>query len=139
VSKLFTRFAGWCAWSLGHPLAFVLACAATLAWAVTGPVFDYSDTWQLVINTGTTVATFLMIFVLQHSQNRDSTAIQAKLDELIRSSQASNKLVRAERLTEKEVEKLRSSSPKKGTVRRSTRSVQPTKKPRRPNLSLVRS
>jgi low affinity Fe/Cu permease len=78
-----------------------------LAWAVSGPVFNYSDTWQLVINTGTTVATFLMIFVLQHSQNRDATAIQAKLDELIRSSEASNKLIRAERLTETEVEELR--------------------------------
>ena len=65
---------------LGLRFAFILACLATLAWAVTGPVFNYSDTWQLVINTGTTVATFLMIFVLQHSQNRDATAIQAKLD-----------------------------------------------------------
>jgi len=107
MSKLFTRFAAWCAWAFGHPIAFILACLATLAWAVCGPIFNYSDTWQLVINTGTTVATFLMIFVLQHSQNRDSTAIQAKLDELIRSSQASDKLIRAERLTEKEVEKLR--------------------------------
>jgi len=107
MSKLFTRFAGWCAWAFGHPLAFILACLATVIWAVSGPIFNYSDTWQLVINTGTTVATFLMIFVLQHSQNRDSTAIQAKLDELIRSSQASNKLIRAERLTEKEVEDLR--------------------------------
>jgi low affinity Fe/Cu permease len=108
MSKLFTRFAGWCAWAFGHPLAFILACLATAVWAMTGPVFNYSDTWQLVINTGTTVATFLMVFVLQHSQNRDSTAIQAKLDELIRSSEASNKLIRAERLTETEVEGLRS-------------------------------
>jgi len=107
MSKLFTRFAGWCAWAFGHPLAFILACLATLAWAVSGPVFDYSDTWQLVINTGTTVATFLMIFVLQHSQNRDATAIQAKLDELILASEASNKLIRAEQLTEEEVEALR--------------------------------
>jgi low affinity Fe/Cu permease len=107
MSKLFTRFAGWWAWAFGHPLAFILACLATLAWAVTGPVFNYSDTWQLVINTGTTVATFLMIFVLQHSQNRDSTAIQAKLDELIVASEGSNKLVRAEQLTEEEVEDLR--------------------------------
>jgi low affinity Fe/Cu permease len=107
MSKLFTRFAGWCAWAFGHPLAFILACLATVIWAVTGPVFDYSDTWQLIINTGTTVATFLMIFVLQHSQNRDATAIQAKLDELILASEASNKLIRAERLTEEEVEDLR--------------------------------
>jgi low affinity Fe/Cu permease len=112
MSKLFTRFAGWCAWAFGHPLAFILACLATLAWAVTGPVFNYSDTWQLVINTGTTVATFLMIFVLQHSQNRDSTAIQAKLDELIRASEAS-KLIRAEQLTEAEVEDLRCDQPAK--------------------------
>jgi len=69
MSKLFTRFAGWCAWAFGHPLAFILACLATLAWAVTGPVFNYSDTWQLVINTGTTVATFLMIFVLQLAES----------------------------------------------------------------------
>ena len=61
MSKLFTRFAGWCAWAFGHPLAFILACLATLAWGVTGPVFNYSDTWQLVINTGTTVATFLIL------------------------------------------------------------------------------
>ena len=107
MNKMFTRFAGWCAWAFGHPLAFILACAATLAWAAAGPVFNYSDTWELVIYTGTTVATFLMIFVLQHSQNRDSTAIQAKLDELIQASDAPNKLIRAERLTEKEVEELR--------------------------------
>ena len=113
MSKLFTRFAGWCAWAFGHPLAFILACFATLAWAVTGPVFNYSDTWQLVINTGTTVATFLMIFVLQHSQNRDATAIQAKLDELILASEASNKLIRAEQLTEEEVEELRCDPPRR--------------------------
>ena len=111
MSKLFTRFAGWCAWAFGHPLAFILACLATLAWAVTGPVSNYSDTWQLVINTGTTVATFLMIFVLQHSQNRDATAIQAKLDELILASEASNRLIRAEQLTEEEVEELRCDPP----------------------------
>ena len=74
-------------------------------------MFNYSDTWQLVINTGTTVATFLMIFVLQHSQNRDATAIQAKLDELIHASEASNKLIRAEQLTEAEVEELRCDEP----------------------------
>ena len=107
MSKLFTRFAGWCVWAFGHPLSFILACLATLVWAVTGPVFNYSDTWQLVINTGTTVATFLMIFILQHSQNRDATAIQAKLDELILVSESSNKLIRAEQLTEEEVEELR--------------------------------
>ena len=107
MNKLFTRFAGWCALAFGHPSAFLLACLATMAWAASGPIFNYSDTWQLVINTGTTVATFLMIFVLQHSQNRYSTAIQAKLDELIQVSAAPNSLIRAEQLTEVEVEELR--------------------------------
>jgi low affinity Fe/Cu permease len=121
MNKLFTRFAGWCAWAFGHPIAFILACLATLALAVTGPVFNYSDTWQLVINTGTTVATFLMIFVLQHSQNRDATAIQAKLDELIRAGEASNRLIRAERLTESEVEDLRCDQPPESEDKTGTR------------------
>ena len=86
MKTLFTRFAGWCAWAAGHPLAFVLASGSCIVWALLGPVFDYSDTWQLVINTGTTVLTFLMVFVLQHSQNRDAIALQAKLDELIMST-----------------------------------------------------
>lgn len=67
MKSLVTRFAGWVAWATGHPLAFTLATGACLVWAATGPVFHYSDTWQLVINTGTTVLTFLMVFVLQHS------------------------------------------------------------------------
>lgn len=108
MNKLFTRFAGWSAWATGHPLAFVVATAACVVWAVTGPIFDYSDTWQLVINTGTTVLTFLMVFVLQHSQNRDAVAIQAKLDELIlHTRHARNDLIEAEKLTEKELELLR--------------------------------
>jgi low affinity Fe/Cu permease len=108
MSTLFTRFAGWCAWAAGHPLAFVLASATCIVWAVTGPIFHYSDTWQLVINTGTTVLTFLMVFVLQHSQNTDAIAIQAKLDELImHTKNARNDLIEAEKLTEQEVELLR--------------------------------
>ena len=104
---MFSRFAGWVAWALGHPLAFVIATGTCLLWAVTGPLFAYSDTWQLVINIGTTVLTFLMVFVLQHSQNRDATAIQAKLDELIRVGASRNDLIRAEQLPEREVEELR--------------------------------
>jgi len=108
MSTLFTRFAGWCAWAAGHPLAFVVASATCIVWAISGPIFGYSDTWQLVINTGTTVLTFLMVFVLQHSQNRDSNAIQAKLDELIKHTKnARNDLIEAEKLTEQEVELLR--------------------------------
>ena len=105
MNKCFTQFAGWCAWATGHALAFALATAACLVWALTGPMFGYGDTWQLVINTGTTVLTFLMVFVLQHSQNRDAIAIQAKLDELIfHTKGARNDL---EQLTEQELALLR--------------------------------
>ena len=69
---------------MGHASTFVLACVVVIVWAAAGPLFHFSDTWQLVINTGTTIVTFLMVFLLQHAQNRDSTAIQLKLDELIR-------------------------------------------------------
>ena len=119
MNKYFTQFSGWSAWATGHPLAFVVATTACLVWAVTGPVFNYSDTWQLVINTGTTVLTFLMVFVLQHSQNRDAVAIQAKLDELIVCTKdARNDLVEAEKLTEEEVEILRKHRAKKAGTRR---------------------
>ena len=91
LNKLFADFASWSAWATGHALAFVLATTACIIWAVTGPFFDYSDTWQLVINTGTTVLTFLMVFVLQHSQNRDAIAIQAKLDEIIKTHEGRSK------------------------------------------------
>lgn len=108
MNKSFAQFAGWCAWATGHAWAFVIATVACLLWAVSGPFFGYSDTWQLVINTGTTVLTFLMVFVLQHSQNRDAIAIQAKLDELIfHTKEARDDLIEAERLTEEEVEVLR--------------------------------
>jgi low affinity Fe/Cu permease len=81
----FTRFAKWAARSTGQPLAFIIAAGIIIIWAVTGPIFQFSDTWQLVINTGTTVITFLMVFLIQNTQNRDSLAIHLKLDELIRS------------------------------------------------------
>jgi low affinity Fe/Cu permease len=89
-------------WS-GKPVTFAIAFAVVMVWAVSGPFFNYSETWQLVINTGTTIVTFLMVFVLQNSQNRDGKALQAKLDELILSSQASNKFVGAEKLNESEL------------------------------------
>jgi low affinity Fe/Cu permease len=117
MNTYFTRFAGWSAWATGHPLAFVIATASCVIWAVTGPIFNYSDTWQLVINTGTTVLTFLMVFVLQHSQNRDAVAIQAKLDELIlHTKDARNDLVEAEKLTEKELEILREHRARHGLI-----------------------
>ena len=107
-TKLFDRFAHTIARLSGKPLAFGLACLLVLAWAVTGPIFGFSQTWQLVINTGTTIVTFLMVFVLQNSQNRDGMALQAKLDELILvSSRAENTFIAAERLSEAEIEHLR--------------------------------
>ena len=83
-SQSFSRFAKWTAHASGRPAAFGLAAGIILAWAVTGPIFHYSDTWQLFINTGTTIVTFLMVFLIQNTQNRDSTAMQIKLDELVR-------------------------------------------------------
>src|SRR5216110_2099704 len=80
----FSSCAKWVSRTTGHPSAFILAVVVIVAWAVTGPLFHYSDTWQLVINTATTIVTFLMVFLIQHTQNRDSTALQLKLDELIR-------------------------------------------------------
>ncbi len=82
--NFFSRFAKWTAHAMGHPTTFTIAILVILMWAVTGPIFNFSDTWQLVINTGTTIITFLMVFLIQNTQNRDNTAIQLKLDEIIR-------------------------------------------------------
>jgi len=83
-SSPFSRFAKWTARATGHPAAFMAAALIVVVWGVTGPIFKFSDTWQLVINTGTTIVTFLMVFLIQNTQNRDSHAVQLKLDELIR-------------------------------------------------------
>jgi low affinity Fe/Cu permease len=92
----------------GHPIGFGVAVLTIVVWAATGPIFGYSDTWQLVINTGTTIVTFLMIFLVQNTQNRESAAIQLKLDELIRAmSGAHNAYLDLEEMTEEELEKLR--------------------------------
>jgi low affinity Fe/Cu permease len=104
----FSRFAKATAHATGHPIAFMVAVLVVLTWAITGPVFGFSDTWQLVINTGTTIATFLMVFLIQNTQNRDSAAVQLKLDELIRAvAGAHNALLDLEELTEDDLARLR--------------------------------
>jgi low affinity Fe/Cu permease len=108
MTKAFPRFANAVARVSGKPATFVIGCFVIVLWAVTGPLFRYSDTWQLVINTGTTIVTFLMVFLIQNTQNRDGAALQAKLDELIRATQdARNTLIRSERLPEKELAEIR--------------------------------
>jgi low affinity Fe/Cu permease len=106
MDKLFAKFANATAKATGSPVAFLLCVAAVLIWAITGPIFKFSETWQLVINTGTTIITFLMVFLIQNTQNRDGAAVQAKLDELIRASDAQDEFMGIEKLSDKELEAL---------------------------------
>src|SRR5918911_4233862 len=107
-SSIFTSFAKWTSRAAGHPNTFFIAVLVILVWAVTGPIFGFSDTWQLVINTGTTIVTFLMVFLIQNTQNRDSEAMQLKLDELIRAvNGAHNGLLDLEELTEEDLERIK--------------------------------
>ena len=104
---MFGRIASATSRAAGKATTFLAAVGVVVVWAVTGPLFHFSDTWQLVINTGTTIVTFLMVFLIQNSQNRDSAAMQVKLDELIRVGAARNSLVGIEHLTDDELEDLR--------------------------------
>jgi low affinity Fe/Cu permease len=106
---IFDRFARWAERQLGRSVTFALAVLSVVLWGATGPVFGWSDTWQLVINTGTTIVTFLMVFVIQNAQNRDTQALQLKLDELIRVNRAArNSLMGLEEKSESEVEDIKS-------------------------------
>ena len=107
LAKLFGDWASMVAHAAGKPLTFAVCLVLVVGWALSGPYFGFSDTWQLLINTGTTVVTFLMVFLIQNTQNRDGAAIQAKLDELIRTSAAQNRYIGIEHLTEEELKELR--------------------------------
>ncbi len=108
AASLFNQSAKMTARATGHPTAFFFAVLVILVWGITGPTFHFSDTWQLVINTGTTIVTFLMVFLIQNTQNRDSEAVQLKLDELIRAMEgAHNALLDIEELTDQELDRIR--------------------------------
>ena len=108
MERFFTKIATGISVTAGQPLTFLLAIGVILVWAITGPVFGFSDTWQLIINTGTTIVTFLMVFLIQNTQNRDAAAMQAKLDELLRAvSKARDQFIGVEHLTEREIEMIR--------------------------------
>ncbi len=108
LDRIFTSLANRIAWFVGQPLAFALAVSAILLWGATGPLFQYSDTWQLVVNTSTTIVTFLIVFLIQNSQNRDAAALHAKLDELIRATtDARNAFVGIEHMTEHQLAEIR--------------------------------
>ena len=117
-SGTFSRAAHWAAQQSGRAHTFVSACVVIVIWAVTGPIFDYSDTWQLIINTGTTIVTFLMVFLLQNTQNRDTVSIQLKLDELIRANEkARNTMLSLEDLSEEQLDRLKSAFERLGEVK----------------------
>jgi low affinity Fe/Cu permease len=108
MESLFERAANAISRAMGRPFTFVLCVLVVVAWAVSGPFFGFSDTWQLVINTGTTIVTFLMVFLIQNTQNREGQALQVKLDELIRAlNEAENRFIGLEQRSEREIVKMR--------------------------------
>ena len=108
MDRFFTTVANRISGFVGDPVAFILALLTIIIWGVTGPIFHYSDTWQLIINTGTTIITFLMVFLIQNSQNRDAAAMQAKLDELIRAIEnARGQFIGIEHRTDREIQQIR--------------------------------
>jgi low affinity Fe/Cu permease len=119
MDRLFTTFAGRISSVVGQPAAFVAAFSLIVLWLVTGPVFDFSDTWQLIINTATTIVTFLMVFLIQNSQNRDAAAMQAKLDELLRAvKDARAQFIGIEHLTDNQIEEIRAALENEAGTRR---------------------
>ena len=114
MRKFFNRFATKTSTAAGQPVTFVIGVLIILVWGVTGPMFHYSDTWQLIINTGTTIVTFLMVFLIQNSQNRDGAAMQAKLDELLRAvDKAREQFIGIEHLTDQQIELVRTALEKR--------------------------
>jgi low affinity Fe/Cu permease len=136
LNRIFSEVAHITSREAGRPWVFVLALATIIVWAVTGPLFQFSDTWQLVINTGTTIVTFLMVFLIQNSQNRDSAAIQVKLNELIRVSKAQNSFVGVEHLTDEELEDLRSRCESRARAEAGRRAARDTTNGKMPPVSL---
>ncbi len=132
---VFTRFAKWTAHYTGKPITFIGAVLIILIWAITGPIFKFSDTWQLVINTGTTIITFLMVFLIQNTQNRDTEALQIKLDEIIRSIKgARNEVLELEELDEKELDEIREEYLDLAHVARKLKDKRESKKSKKPAL-----
>lgn len=108
LTSHFGQFSRWVARAVGHPAVFAIASATIIVWALTGPIFGFSNTWQLVVNTGTTIVTFLMVFLIQNTQNRDAEAMHIKLDELIRAiDKAENNVLNLEELDEKDLDRIR--------------------------------
>jgi low affinity Fe/Cu permease len=125
----FSRFAKSTARATGRPVTFALAAAVIVVWAVTGPLFGFSDTWQLVINTGTTIITFLMVFLIQSTQNRDAEAVQVKLDEIIRAiGNAKNEELDLEELEEADLDEIRKTYTEMAEKAREGRAKEKTKR-----------